>query len=35
VTHEDGDRVAFEHDHPERGVWHVWVAGEACAWDAP
>ncbi|UKJ64574.1 hypothetical protein H1Q78_03885 [Cellulosimicrobium cellulans] len=35
VTHEDGDRVAFEHAHPVRGVWHVWVARAAVVRDAP
>ena len=35
VTHEDGGRVAFEHVHPERGVWHVWVARGAVVRDAP
>lgn len=35
ATHEDGRRVAFEHVHPVRGVWHVWVVREALVRDAP
>lgn len=30
VTHVAGRRVAFEYRHPERGLWHVWVADHTC-----
>lgn len=35
LTHDDGDRVAFEHVHPVRGMWHVWVARAGVVLDAP
>ncbi|CPU67944.1 Uncharacterised protein [Mycobacteroides abscessus] len=30
VTHDAGGLVAFEYEHPERGLWHVWVDRDAC-----
>ncbi len=30
VTHVAGRRVAFEFHHPERGLWHLWVADHTC-----
>ncbi|WP_139316036.1 hypothetical protein [Cellulosimicrobium sp. CUA-896] len=30
VTHVAGRRVAFEYHHPERGLWHLWVADHTC-----
>lgn len=30
VTHDAGGLVAFEYEHPERGLWHVWVDRDTC-----
>ena len=35
VTHDAGGLVAFEYEHPERGLWLVWAARLGCARLSP